>query len=77
VFVDQQLEQYVFPINPLRQRGTKFMRVSVLHISIFFSKVLSAKGEGFCTAAYHLYSKRKWCKLTGLTEDGNELSGTV
>ena len=53
------------------------MRVTVLHFSIFFGEVMSAKGEGFCTAAYHLYSKRKCCKLTGLTEDGNELSGTV
>ena len=67
----------MFPVNPLPQRGTKFMRVTVLHFSIFFGEVMSAKGEGFCTAAYHLYSKRKCCKLTGLTEDGNELSGTV
>ena len=53
------------------------MRVTVLNFSIIFSKFLSAKGEGFCTAAYHLCRKRKCYNLTGLTEAGNQLSGTV
>jgi len=69
--------QISFSYKPTLSKSHQIHSRYCFIFSIYFSKFLSPKAEGFCTAAHHLCSKQQYYKLTGLTEGGNELSGTV